>query len=260
MIDSHCHLNFHSIAKNIDMIIHNSKINNITSILSINTNPNNFNEHLNLIKKYQGIYLSYGLHPCEISSNNKLSELDFEINCINPLVVGIGETGIDLYHSKEFLNEQIFYFEKHIEASIKFNLPIIIHQRNSENEIINILKKYLNYNLKVVFHCFAGTENLLNFCLENGFYISLSGIVTFKNSTNLRKIIKNFPLDFILIETDSPFLSPEPMRGKDNQPSYIKYTAEYLSNFYDVSFNDFEKITDNNFFKLFNKSKRYNHL
>ncbi len=255
MIDSHCHLYFESISKNINQIIENSKKNNVTSILSINTNPNEFMDHLNLIEKYDGIYISYGLHPCEVKSFDQLSNLNFEKYCANSKVIGIGETGLDLFHSKDFINEQIESFELHIDASIKYNLPLIIHQRNSENEIIKILKKYLDKNLKIVFHCFTGSENLLKFCLSNNFYISLSGIVTFKNATNLRKIIKDFPLDLILIETDSPFLSPIPMRGKINEPSYIKYTAKFLSEFYNLNLNDFEKITDNNFFKLFNKSK-----
>ena len=261
MIDSHCHLNSEPLSNNLDQIVKNSKANNLSTILSINTNPVNFIDHLNLIKKYSGIYLSYGLHPCEINSSEQINTLDFNKYCQNDLVIGIGETGIDLYHSKSLLDQQIACFEKHIEASIFYKLPLIIHQRNSEKEIISILEKYIkNNNLKIVFHCFSGSENLLNFCIENKLYISLSGIVTFKNSNNLRNIIRNFPLDYLLIETDSPFLAPVPVRGKKNQPSFIKYIAEYLSNFYNLSFDEFEKITDNNFFKLFNKTKRYNHL
>ncbi len=260
MIDSHCHLNFDTIAKNIDNIIKNSKKNRVISILSINTNPNEFINHLELIKNYDGVYISYGLHPCEVKTIDQFSLLDFDKHCSDPKVIAIGETGIDLYHSDKLFNEQVKSFELHIEASLKYDLPLVIHQRNSEKEIISILKKYLNCNLKAVFHCFSGTEHLLNFCLDNNFYISLSGIVTFKNAENLRKIIKKFPLDRTLIETDSPFLSPVPMRGKTNEPSYIKYTAQYLSNFYNLSLEQFENITDENFFKFFNKTKRDNLL
>ncbi len=260
MIDSHCHLYFDSISKNLKKIINNSKNNNVTSLLSINTNPENFIDHLNLIKDYKGIYISYGLHPCEVKSYQQLSALDFDNYCNNPLVVGIGETGIDLHHSNILIDEQIKCFELHIEASIKYKLPLIIHQRNSENEIIQILKNYSNHKLKLVFHCFSGSKNLINFCLQNNYFISLSGIVTFKNAKNLRNIIKDYPLDLILIETDSPFLAPVPKRGESNEPSFIKYTAEFLSTFYNISFDEFEKITDNNFFKLFNKTKRDNYL
>ncbi len=259
MIDSHCHLNFESMSKNIDLIVNNSKKNNIKSLLSINTNPNDFEKHLNLVKNYKGIYLSYGLHPCEVQ-NYKITNLDFNNYCNYSQVVGIGETGIDLFHSNNFLKNQILSFEKHIEASIKYKLPLIIHQRNSENEIINILENYICEDLKVVFHCFTGSNKLLNFCLKNKFYISLAGIVTFKNAENLRETIKNYPLNLILIETDSPFLAPVPMRGKTNEPSFVKYIAEYLSDFYNIDFYEFEKITDNNFFNLFNKTKRDNLL
>ncbi len=260
MIDSHCHLNFEKLSNNIELIIENSKKNNVTSILSINTNPDNFENHLNLIKNFNGIYISYGLHPCEVKSFDQLSTLDFETCSNYKNVIGIGETGIDLYHSQNLLKEQIKSFEYHIEASIKHNLPLIIHQRNSEKEIIDILKNYLKYDLKVVFHCFSGSKKLVNFCLENKFFISLSGIVTFKNANLLRENIQNYPLNLILIETDSPFLAPEPFRGKINEPSYIKHTAEFLSKFYKMKFSEFVKITDDNFFKLFSKTKKDNLL
>ena len=260
MIDSHAHLDFKLIADNLDNIINNSKKNKLTSILSISTHPEKFNDHIKLISKYDGIYISYGLHPCNVNSADQNLILDFDKHCNNPIVIAIGETGIDLYQSKNFLKEQTFIFEKHIEASIKYNLPLIIHQRNSEKEIIDILKNYLNLNIKVVFHCFTGSPNLIQFCLENNFYISLSGIVTFKSANELRKTIKNFPLRLILIETDSPFLAPVPMRGKTNEPSYVKYTAKYLANYFDLDLRKFIEITDNNFFHLFNKSKRDNQL
>jgi len=127
-------------------------------------------------------------------------------------------------------------------------------------ESVNVLNNFQSYNVKVLFHCFTGSEYLLDFCLKNNFYISLSGIVTFKNAEKLRNTIKNYPLELILIETDSPFLAPEPMRGKINEPSYIKYTGEYLSKFFNLEFKNFENITNNNFFKLFTKVKKDNHL
>ena len=260
MIDSHCHLNFEKLSKNIVNLISNSKKHNITSILSINTNPNDFKNHINLLKNYNAIYLSYGLHPSEVKSVNQVNIKDFDKFCKHEKVIGIGETGIDLFHGDEYLKEQTQVFEIHIEASIKYSLPLIIHQRESEEEIISILKKYKSNNLKLVFHCFTGSKKLLNFCLDNNYYISISGIITFKNATNLRSIIKDVPLSSILIETDSPFLAPEPMRGKINEPSFLKYTAEYLSRFFQISLEEFEYITDNNFFNLFNKAKKDNCL
>ena len=126
---------------------------------------------------------------------------------------------------------------------------------------MEVLQKYLNKtNLPVVFHCFTGSKKLLNFCLDNNFYISISGIITFKNANDLRNTLKSVSLNRLLIETDSPFLSPVPFRGKLNEPSNVKYIAEFLSNFYSIPLNDFIKITDNNFYNLFSKAKRCNHF
>ena len=261
MIDSHCHLNFSSIRENISTIIDNAKNNNVTSILSINTDPENFEEHYELIKNYQSIYLSYGLHPQNVSLIKTISRKTIIDFSKNNKVIAIGETGLDFYHSKEFSKEQYLVFENHIEASIETNLPLIIHQRNSESEIIEVLKNYQKNNKrKIVFHCFTGSEKLKNFCIDNDYLISLSGIITFKNANELREVVKNFPINSILIETDSPFLAPVPYRGKSNEPSYVKYIAEYLSIYFDLSFDKIIEITDNNFYNLFSKAIRYNEI
>ena len=261
MIDSHCHLNFESIQKDILNVISNAKKNNIKSILSINTNPNDFESHYELIKKYNSIFISYGLHPQEVNDNNLiLSKTILEYTKIDK-VIGIGETGLDFYHSIKFKKEQYKVFHEHIEASISSNLPLIIHQRNSENEIIEVLNQYIkNHNLKIVFHCFTGSDKLKKFCIDNNFYISISGIITFNNANDLRNNIRDMPIDLLLIETDSPFLSPEPMRGKKNEPSYVKFVAEYLADFYDMPIKTFIKYTDDNFYKLFSKAIRYNEI
>jgi len=255
VIDSHCHLNFPSIKVDIKNVIKRSEDSGVTKLLTINTNPNEFDDHFNLIKEFENIYITYGIHPEEVKENSYLSLDDIENKIKNSRVIGIGETGLDFYHSIEFKKKQYEIFESHIKASIEFDLPIIIHQRNSEKETIDILKKYKNDKLKIVFHCFTGSKNLLEFCLENKYYISLSGIVTFKNANLLREIIKNASLDYLLVETDSPYLAPMPMRGKDNEPSFVKFTAEYLANFYSIKREAFFKITDNNFYKLFSRAK-----
>ncbi len=260
MIDSHCHLNFDSLTNRINEILNNCQKNKISSILSINTDPLEFENHLKLIKNFNGVYISYGFHPSEISDFNQIKNLNFDKHCKNDKVIAIGETGIDLYHSKTYINEQITLFKSHIDASIKYQLPLIIHQRNSENEIINILDQYSDNKLNLVFHSFTGSKNLLDYCIKKNYYISLSGIITFKNSNKLREIIKNMPLELLLIETDSPFLSPVPVRGSINEPSNVKYIASYLSEFFQISLEDLKIITDNNFFKLFSKAIKDNHI
>ena len=255
MIDSHCHLNFPSISKDLKKIIKRSEMNGVTKLLTINTNPVEFDNHYSLIKDFDNIYISYGIHPQEVNEDSSLSFEDIEKKMASPKLIGIGETGLDFYHSTDFKKTQQQIFESHIKASKVFDLPIIIHQRDSEKEIIETLKKYKNDKLKVVFHCFTGSKELLEFCLENKYYISLSGIVTFKNANLLREILKNASLDYLFVETDSPYLAPMPMRGKDNEPSFVKYTAEYLADFYSMDRESFFKITDNNFYKLFSRAK-----
>ncbi len=258
MIDSHCHLNFDSLSNDLYNIIKRCNDNGVTKILSINTKPEEFEKHLELINDYNNIYISYGIHPQEVNEESNLLFTDIEKYIQNNKLIALGETGLDFYHSIKYSNKQIEVFERHIEASLNFDLPIIIHQRNSENEIIEILNKYKKCNLKIVFHCFAGSKKLLDYCLENNYYISLSGIVTFKNANLLREIIKAASLEYLLIETDSPYLAPVPMRGKSNEPSFVKFTAEFLADFYSINKEDFFKLTDNNFYKLFSRVKKDN--
>ena len=261
MIDSHCHLNFENIIKDFNNIIKRARENGITAILSINTKPNEFDSHYQLIKNYKSLFLSCGLHPGNVNSINIPTVSDLKSYCEYEKVIGIGETGLDFFHSTEHKSNQYQSFENHIECSYETNLPLIIHQRNSEKEIIDVLNNYQKSKpLKVVFHCFTGSKKLRSFCLDNEFYISLSGIITFKNANDLREVVSDFPLQQILIETDSPFLAPVPFRGKVNEPSYVKYICEYLSDFYNISQKKFNGITDNNFYKLFSKAIRYNEI
>ena len=262
MIDSHCHLNFDILKTNFSNIIDRAKKNNISSILTINTKIEEFHEHYDLNKNYNSIYKSTGVHPEHINAKSIPTTNELKSYCSYEKGIAVGETGIDLYHSDQNKISQYRSFENHIECSIETNLPLIIHQRNSENEIIDVLNNYQkNLPLKVVFHCFTGTEKLRNFCLDNNYYISLSGIITFKNADKLRKIIKTIPLNLILIETDSPYLTPSPYRGiKPNEPFYVYYVGAYLAKFFDITIEEFEKITDNNFYLLFNKAIRYKEI
>ncbi len=258
MIDSHCHLNFESLSKDLPNIMKRCNENGVTHLLSINTNPKDFDTHMDLIRDFNNIYISYGIHPEGINNETLLSFKEIEKIIENPKLIALGETGLDFYHSIKYKKKQIEVFEAHIEASKIYDLPIIIHQRDSEEEIIKVLNKFKNDNLKIVFHCFTGSKKLLEFCIENNYYISLSGIVTFKNANLLREIIINASLDHLLIETDSPFLAPVPMRGKSNEPSYVKYTGEFLAEFYSMTKENFFELTDNNFYKLFSRAKRDN--
>ena len=257
LIDSHAHLDFDELSENLPNIVKNANYNKISSILSINTKLNEFNKLFNLIKKYKSIWCSVGEHPCNININNIPNKNDI-ISLINNKVIAIGETGLDLYYSSKNFEYQLESLKNHIDASIETNLPLIIHQRNSENELMNFLiKENINNNLKVIMHCFTGSSEMLTKCLDNDFFISISGIITFKNSYDLKNIICNIPINKLLIETDSPFLSPVPNRGKTNEPSNVYYTAKFLSNLFKIQFDNFCEQTTNNFYKLFTKAIKY---
>ena len=165
-----------------------------------------------------------------------------------------GETGLDFYYNHSDKNQQIKLFEEHIEASIESNLPLIVHSRDAEDLTYEILAKYSKKNdLKILMHCFTGTKEFAQKLLKLNAYFSASGIITFKKTNELKETFKSIPLNKILIETDSPYLSPEPLRGKSNEPSNVIHTAKYLSKLKEIKFNDLCTNTTNNFFKLFGK-------
>ena len=169
----------------------------------------------------------------------------------NEKIIGVGETGLDYYYENSAKYKQIESFKTHIEASIKCNCPLIVHSRDAEDDTFNILNDYANEKPKILMHCFTGSKKFADKLLDLGSFFSASGIITFKNSFELQDVFKNIPNDKILIETDSPFLAPVPMRGKKNEPSFIKYTLEHLAKIKKLDKNEMEKITTNNFNSLF---------
>jgi TatD DNase family protein len=169
----------------------------------------------------------------------------------NSKIIGIGETGLDFYYNNSEREKQIASFKEHIEASIKTNFPLIVHSRNAEKETFEILNEYKEEKIKILMHCFTGSKEFSKKLLTLNSHFSASGIITFKNSVDLQETFKTLPLENILIETDSPFLAPVPNRGKKNEPSFIDYTAEKLSEIINISKLELIKITTNNFNRLF---------
>jgi len=251
MIDSHCHLDHEPLHKNLTDIISRSKEIGITKLLTICTTFESFENIKNIIKKDKMIYGTYGIHPHE-TENNQVDKQTI-IKCVNEnsKIIGIGETGLDFFYNHSDKIRQITSFKAHIEAAIDLNKPIIIHSRDAENETFEILNSYKNKNLKILMHCFTGTLEFSKKLLTLGAFFSASGIITFKNSVALQDTFKTIPLEKLLIETDSPFLAPIPMRGKKNEPSFIKYTLEKLSLIKETTVEKMSKITTDNFNKLF---------
>jgi TatD DNase family protein len=169
----------------------------------------------------------------------------------NKKIIAIGETGLDFYYNHSNHEKQITSFKSHIEASLELDIPVIVHSRNAENQTFDILNSYKNDKPKILLHCFTGSQKLANKLMNLNAFFSSSGIITFKNSIDLQETFKTIPSDRLLIETDSPFLAPIPMRGKINEPSFIKFTAQKLAELKNVSFEEITNITSNNFNSLF---------
>ena len=251
MIDSHCHLDHEPLFENIDAVLKRSKEVGIEKLLTICTTLESFEKIKILVKKDDIIYGTYGIHPHEAKNNKITSDLIINEVRQNKKIIGIGETGLDFYYNHSDKDDQIKSFEKHIEASIQLSLPLIIHSRNAENETLKIFEKYKKDNLKILMHCFTGSKKFAEDLLALGAFFSASGIITFKNSLDLQETFKFIPLDKLLIETDSPYLAPVPNRGKKNEPSFVKFTAQKLSEIKNISKIELIKITTDNFNKLF---------
>jgi len=251
MIDSHCHLDHEPLFSNINDVIKRSKEIGLKKILTISTNLKSFENIKEIIKIDKMIYGTIGIHPHEASKD--LIKSDYIIDNAKKYekIIGIGETGLDFYYENSKKTDQIDSFIKHIEASISLNYPLIVHSRNAEDETFDILNQYKNTDIKILMHCFTGSQQFAKKLMKLNAYFSASGIITFKNSIDLQETFKLIEKDRILIETDSPFLAPIPMRGKKNEPSYIKYTLEKLSKLKSIDFKDLEQITNNNFENLF---------
>jgi len=252
MIDSHCHLDHEPMFSDLKNVIIRSKENGVEKILSICTTNDSFKKIIEIIKFDPIIYGTFGIHPHETDFDKTTrKEIIKNVNS-HEKIIAIGESGLDFYYSHSSKDQQISSFKNHIEASIELNVPIIVHSRNAEKETFDILSIYKDSKPKILMHCFTGSTEFAHKLLTLDSYFSASGIITFKNSVDLTNTFKLIPNNKLLVETDSPYLSPVPFRGKKNEPSFIKYTLEKLAEIKDSELKDIEKITNNNFNKLFN--------
>ena len=252
MVDSHCHLDHSPLYEKLDEIVNRAQLNGVKYFLTISTNLKSFGTVKMIVSRYDNIYGTLGIHPHETKDHvnvdkKKLLELKGRSNKI----IGIGETGLDYYYQNSDKLIQKKKFIEHVEAAIDLDLPIIVHSRDAEIDTFNILKDFSSKNPKILMHCFTGSSNFSKKLLDLGAYISLSGIITFKKSIKLQETASSIPIDRLLIETDSPFLAPEPKRGSTNEPSFIKYTAQKLAEIKNISYDDLIVYTSNNFIKLF---------
>ena len=252
-VDSHCHLNYTGLVEHFDDVIQRAKDAHVSHMVCICSRLDEFPSITKLTEHHDNIYCSVGIHPhdcgeSEIASPSQLVEL-----ARHPKVIGIGETGLDFFYENSPEEKQIENFKNHIKAARETNLPIIIHTREADNKTIEILKKTTQEEgpFPGLIHCFSTDKKVADCALELGFYISISGIITFKNADNLRDIVKTIPLERLLIETDAPFLSPVPKRCSTNEPSFIRHTVEKLTQIKNVSLETIIDYTTKNFIRLF---------
>ena len=251
MIDSHCHLDHEPLFSNIIEIINRSKKIGLQKILTISTSIKSFENIKKIIEIDDMIYGTIGIHPHDSSKDKVNSNYLIENAKKHKKIIGVGETGLDFYYNNSDKKNQINSFINHIEAAIDLNIPLIVHSRNAETDTFDIINRYKNQNLKVLMHCFTGSLNLAKKLLDLDAFFSASGIITFKNSNSLQDTFKFLPDNKILIETDSPYLAPEPMRGKKNEPSFIHHTLKKLAQIKKIETNILDNITTNNFNSLF---------
>ncbi len=255
LVDSHCHIDFEPLGDNIESVLTNAKKNHIAYMLCVSVNLADFPRVLSLAHEHKHIFASVGVHPNESPGQSvdidKLIELGQD-----PQIVAVGETGLDYFRSTGDLDWQHNRFYRHIEAAHHLDKPLIIHMRDAGDDTINIMQEANADRVGGVMHCFADDWPIARRALDLGFYISFSGIVTFKSAEKIREVALKTPLDRILVETDAPYLAPVPYRGKTNEPAFVRHTAEFVANLRDMPLEDFAQQTTDNFFTLFNTAQR----
>ncbi len=257
LVDSHCHLEFDSFDHDRDEMILRARRAGIGTMVTICTRFSRFDEVAAVAGRDKDIWCSVGVHPHHVAEEGVIPVEDLITASLHPKVIGIGETGLDYHYDNSPRDLQRESFRNHIAAARRAGLPVIIHNRESDEEMCNILKEeWKNGPYHAVLHCFSSSRALAEVGVELGLYISLSGIVTFRNAGSLRDIVADLPDDRLLLETDAPFLAPVPNRGKRNEPSFLVHTAAEVARVRNVDVSDLRELSTQNFFSLFNKCMR----
>lgn len=248
--DSHCHINFQNFEGKFDSILELAADMDVAYMLCVAVDLENYPSILALSDRHDNIFASVGVHPNYTEGEDPTVERLVEL-AMDPRVVAVGETGLDYFRSTGDLDWQRARFARHIEAANIVDKPIIVHSREAPDDTISVMAKFNADRPGGVMHCFTGDYSMAKKAMDLNFYISFSGIVTFKNARDLAEVAKKIPMDRLLIETDSPYLAPVPKRGKENQPAYVRYTAEFLAELKGMDLEEFAYITTNNFLDLF---------
>lgn len=262
-VDSHCHLNHSKFTPEggVGLAVETARKAGVDAMLSINCQiAEEFDGLLELVKPLDHVWCTVGTHPHEASREDEqaitLSQL-IELANSDPKVIGIGECGLDYFYKNSIIDDQHICFRKHIQACLATGLPMIVHARDADDDIIRIIREETDgRGMAGIMHCFSSTPKMGFEAIELGFHISFSGILTFKKSEELRGFARDVPLDRLLVETDSPYLAPEPFRGQMNQPSLVVHTGAVLAELKNISASEMAEVTTANFYRLFKKAKR----
>jgi TatD DNase family protein len=258
LVDSHCHLDYPDFAaEGLAEIVKRAQAAGVGHFLTICTRIAEFDKVIAVAEQFPFIHCTVGTHPHHAAEESEMNITADEIvpYTKNPKVVGIGETGLDYHYNHSPAAEQQKTFAAHIEASLEANVPLIIHTREADDDTIRLLREVGQGKARGVMHCFSGGQKLAQQSLDLGFYISFSGIITFKKADELREVVKYVPLDRILVETDSPYLAPLPHRGMRNEPAFVAHTAQMAAQLKGITMEEVAAKTTENFFQLFNKIK-----
>ena len=255
LVDSHCHLDFNDFEDDFEEMLQRARESGVTAMLNAGNNIGEIDKQLEISEKYPFIYTAAGVHPHNAAEYPNVKAEDFIKYCGHKKVVAIGECGLDYYYDYSPKDLQIRVLREQIKAAQETGLPLIIHNRESDEDMAAVLgEEYAKKPFSGVIHCFSSSREFAEFALSIGFYLSASGMITFNKSNDIRDIFADVPPDRLLVETDAPYLAPVPVRGKRNESSFVKYTAEKLAQIKDISFDELAEITSNNFYRLFRKA------
>ena len=256
-VDSHCHLNYKGLVEQQAEILKRARESGVSAMLNISTREREWDEVIGLAEQEKDVWASIGIHPHEADQHVGMDCAKLVAKSAHPRVVAIGETGLDYYYDKSDRAQQCTGFREHIKASRETGLPIIIHTRDAEADTAAILTEEMREGpFTGVIHCFTASAEFARVALDLGLYISLSGIVTFKNAKDLQDIAKWLPADRLLVETDAPFLAPIPHRGRTGEPAFVVDTARFVAQLRDVAAESLAQQTSDNFYDLFTKASR----
>jgi len=255
LIDSHCHLNYAGLVERQEEVLANARARGIDGFLNISTRQKEWNEVIGAAERNSDVWATVGVHPHEADAHPDLGATALVGATNHPRVIAIGECGLDYYYDKSDRAAQRERFQVHIEAARETGLPLVVHTRDAEDDTAEILAREVGKGgVTGVLHCFTGSAELARKALDLGFYISISGIVTFKNAKDLQETARTIPQDRLLVETVSPFLAPVPHRGQPCEPAFVADTAAFLSDLRDEPLDELAEATTANFFRLFNKA------